>query len=304
MYIYLPIAEMPVNIIVILLLGGATGLLSGMFGVGGGFLMTPFLIFIGVPPAVAVSSSANQIIAASFSGFLAHLRKANVDIRMGLVMLCGGFIGSSLGVMLFRFLKELGQIDLVISVCYVIFLGSIGSLMAIESINLILRKRKGLEQNSQKKETLAERLPFHMEFPRSEIKISVIVPIAIGMFTGVLVSLMGIGGGFIMIPAMIYLLGMPTSVVIGTSLFQIVFITANVTFLQAINTQTVDIILAFLMLLGSVIGAQFGTRIGLKIPAEYLRASLAVMVLAVVFKLAYGLFVTPAEIYSIIALER
>lgn len=306
MYIYLPIAEMPVNIFLILFLGGITGVLSGMFGVGGGFLMTPFLIFMGIPPAVAVSSSANQIIAASFSGFLAHLRRANVDIKMGLVIIGGGFLGSSLGVLLFSILQDLGQIDMTISICYVIFLGTIGSLMAFESINLIISKKKGktIKPRENKNWILSLPLPLVMQFPRSEIEVSALLPIAVGMFTGILVSLMGIGGGFIMIPAMIYLLGMPTSVVIGTSLFQIVFITANVTILQSISTHTVDVMLAMLMLTSSVVGAQFGTRIGLKIPAEQLRAMLAIMVLGVVIKLALGLLITPDNPFTILTLER
>lgn len=306
MYIYLPIAEMPVNIFLILSLGGITGVLSGMFGVGGGFLMTPFLIFMGIPPAVAVSSSANQIIAASFSGFLAHLRRANVDIKMGLVIIFGGLIGSSLGVMLFSILQKIGQIDLVISLCYVIFLGTIGSMMAIESFKIILSKKNGEVQVEREKQSWLRSLPlpFVMVFPKSKVKISIVLPIAVGIFTGILVSLMGIGGGFVMIPAMIYMLGMPTSVVIGTSLFQIVFITANVTFLQAVSTQTVDIILALLMLLSSVVGAQFGTRMGLKLPAEQLRAMLAVMVLAVVIKLGLGLLITPDNPFTIVTLAK
>lgn len=305
MYIYLPIAELSVNIFLILSLGGITGLLSGMFGVGGGFLMTPFLMFIGVSPAVAVSSSANQIIAASFSGFLAHLRRANVDIKIGMVIIMGGVVGSSVGVSIFAWLQKMGQIDLAISLCYVVFLGTIGTLMAIESIKLILQKKKGVADLKRSKDNwlLKLPLPFVMSFPRSGLKISVLLPLIVGVFAGILVSLMGIGGGFIMIPAMIYILGMPTSVVIGTSLFQIVFITANVTILQAISTHTVDVVLALLMLVSSVIGAQFGTRIGLKIPAEQLRAMLALMVLAVVFKLALGLFITPDNPFTIAAFE-
>lgn len=301
MYIYLPIAEMPVNIFLILLLGGVTGVLSGMFGVGGGFLMTPFLIFLGVPPTVAVSSSANQIMASAFSGFLAHLRRANVDIKIGLVIIAGGLIGSSLGVGLFKWLRQIGQIDLVISLCYVFFLGTVGTLMAIESFNVIAANKKGRPQKHNRLTLWVKklRLPFVMEFPRSEIEISILLPLAIGVFTGVLVSLMGIGGGFVMIPAMIYILGMPTSVVIGTSLFQIIFVTMNVTLLQAINTQTVDVVLAFLMLVSSVIGAQFGTRAGLKLPAEYLRMMLATMVLLVVLKLAFGLFITPDNVFTV-----
>ena len=205
MYIYLPIAEMPVNIFLILSLGGITGLLSGMFGVGGGFLMTPFLMFMGIPPAVAVSSSANQIIAASFSGFLAHLRRSNVDIKMGLVIICGGLIGSSLGVALFSILQKIGQIDLVISLCYVIFLGTIGTMMAVESFKVILSKKNGQVQIERDKKNwiVGLPLPFVVSFPKSKVKLSIILPISVGIFTGILVSLMGIGGGFVMIPAMI-----------------------------------------------------------------------------------------------------
>lgn len=306
MSIYLPIAEMPVNIFLVLLLGMVTGLLSGLFGIGGGFLMTPFLIFMGIPPAVAVSSSANQIIAASFSGFLAHLRRANVDIKMGITITIGGLIGSSLGVWLFKVLKDNGQIDLVISLGYVLFLGTIGGLMALESIQVILAKRKGTLSTKVRQVRFISRinLPWVMAFPRSDIRISLLVPLMIGIFSGVLVSIMGIGGGFIMVPAMIYMLGMPTSVVIGTSLFQIVFVTINVTILQSITTHTVDIVLALLMLTGSVIGAQFGTRLGVKLPAEQLRAGLAILVLAVVIKLAFGLFVTPQNPYTVVIMEH
>ena len=306
MYIYLPIAEMPVNIFLILFLGGVTGIISGMFGVGGGFLMTPLLIFIGIPPAVAVSSSANQIIAASFSGFLAHLRRANVDIKMGIVIIIGGFIGSSIGVSIFVLLKEIGQIDFAISLSYVLFLGTIGIMMAYESFQVIISKRKNKAILPKKKQRWLNilHLPCVMEFPRSGLQLSIFLPLLVGLFTGILVSLMGIGGGFIMIPAMIYLLRIPTSVVIGTSLFQIVFITANVTILQSITTQTVDVVLAMLMLTSSVVGAQFGTRVGLKIPAEQLRAMLAVMVLAVVIKLALGLIITPDNPFTMEILEK
>lgn len=305
MYIYLPIAEMPVNIFLLLFMGGITGILSGMFGVGGGFLMTPLLMLIGIPPAVAVSSSANQIIAASFSGFLAHLRRSNVDLKMGIIIIVGGFIGSSMGVYVFSMLKKIGQIDLTISLCYVFFLGTIGIMMGKESIAVILAKRRGDTAIPRKRQNWLTKLPlpFKMEFPRSSIQISVLLPVFIGMFTGILVSLMGIGGGFVMIPAMIYILGMPTSVVIGTSLFIIVFITANVTILQSVTTQTVDVVLAMIMLTSSVIGAQFGTRMGAKLPAEQLRAILALMVLTVVVKLAIGLFVTPDNPFTLVVLE-
>lgn len=305
MQIYLPIAEMPVNILLILFLGGITGVLSGLFGIGGGFLVTPLLIFIGVPPPVAVSSSANQIIAASVSGFMTHRRRNAVDFKMGFLLLAGGFVGSSLGVSLFALLQKRGQIDLVISLIYVFFLGTIGTLMAIESGKAIMRKRRNQSPPKKKKgKGLADlNLPFKMFFPASNLEVSAILPILIGIFVGILMSLMGIGGGLIMVPAMIYILRMPTSVVIGTSLFQVIFTSANVTLLQAINTHTVDIILALLMLTGSVIGAQFGTRLSGVIQAEYQRAGLAFLVLAIVIKLAFGLFVAPPSMFEIITLE-
>lgn len=302
MNVYLPIAEMSVNIFLILGLGGVTGVLSGMFGVGGGFLMTPLLMFIGVPPSVSVATVANQIIASSVSGFLAHWRRDNVDFKMGYYLLGGGFVGSSLGVMLFRWLKQIGYVDLIISVVYVTFLGVIGAMMASESFRAIMKVPK--KTHLVEKEPLAKRLPWKVTFPKSKLTISGIMPLAVGFFVGVMVSLMGIGGGFFLIPAMIYLLGMPTSVVIGTSLFQIIFITANVTLWQAITTQTVDIVLAFLLLSGSVVGAQVGTRIGSRLPAEYLRMMLAVLVLGVATKLAFGLFTTPEDVFSVSVLDE
>jgi uncharacterized membrane protein YfcA len=306
MQIYLPIAELPVNVLVMLGLGLITGILAGMFGIGGGFLATPLLIFIGVPPGVAVSSSANQIIASSSSGFLAHFRRRNVDIKMGIYLLLGGFIGSTIGVVgIFSRLKDSGQIDLVINLCYIIFLGMIGTLMAIESHKASRRK---LQNHSEKsgggalpfsQQKLCRSLPFQTFFPRSNIEISIILPLVIGFMVGILVSIMGIGGGFILIPAMLYVLGMPTSVVVGTSLFQIIFITSNVTLLFSLTTQTVDIVLAVLLIAGSVVGAQFGTILGQRIPPEKLRWLMALMVLSVCLKLAYGLFAHPGEIYSI-----
>ncbi len=302
MNIYLPIAEISVNIFVILGLGGITGILSGLFGVGGGFLMTPLLIFIGVPPSVSVSTVANQIIASSLSGFIAHLRRGNVDFKMGWYLLGGGIIGSTLGVLMFRWLKQIGHIDLIISVSYVTFLSIIGSMMASESLRSILKIPK--KYNGNEKPPLAERLPFRIEFPSSKRTISIIMPIIIGLFVGIMVSLMGIGGGFFLIPAMIYLLGMPTNMVIGTSLLQIIFITANVTFLQAITTQTVDLLLALLLLTGSIFGAQFGIRLGDKLPADYLRAMLAAIVLVVAVKLAFTLFTPPSDIYSVSVMDE
>ena len=300
MDIYLPIAEMSVNIFGILALGVITGILSGMFGVGGGFLTTPFLMFIGIPAPVAVASSANQIAASSFSGFLAHKRRGNVDFRMGTLLLMGGIVGSSAGVWLFSILKQTGKIDLVISLLYVTLLGSIGMTMGLESLrNLKKTPEQTILTTALMRFPWLSRLPLVTDFPRSKLRLSALIPLFIGFISGALVSLLGVGGGFFMIPAMIYVLGMPTSVVIGTSLFQIMFITANVTFLQAVTTHTVDIILAVLLLSGSVLGAQMGTRLGSRIPAANLRGMLSLIVLTIAFKLAFGLFSRPDEIYSI-----
>ena len=297
MQVYLPIAEVSVNIFTLLSLGGAVGILSGLFGIGGGFLTTPFLILLGINPAIAVASSANQIVAASLSGFYAHWARRNVDFRMGTLLLIGGWIGSSGGVFIFKWLKTLGQIDLVISLLYVVFLSSIGSLMAFESLQSMRGKKR--KKAKSDKIPLSKRLPWKMHFPRSKLVISAWLPLILGLLVGVLVSIMGVGGGFFMIPAMIYLLGMPTSVVIGTSLFQIMFITINVTFLHAITTQTVDLMLAILLLLGSTTGAQIGSRLGAKLPADKLRGLLAAMVLIVAVKLGLTLFTPPENIYSI-----
>ena len=300
MQIYLPIAEMSLNVFLLLGMGGAVGFLSGLFGVGGGFLMTPLLIFIGVPPAVAVGTEANQIVAASVSGVLAHWRRGNVDVKMGLVLLLGGLAGSTLGVMLFSFLRGLGQIDLVISLSYVIFLGTIGALMLYESAKTMRRRKTSPGQRRKlHQHTWVHGLPLKMRFRRSKLYISALLPVAIGFFVGVLSAIMGVGGGFIMVPAMIYLLGMPTAVVIGTSLFQIIFVTANVTFLQAYANQTVDVVLALMLLTGAVIGAQFGARAGARLHGEELRGLLALMVLAVCGKLFFDLLVTPDDIYSL-----
>ncbi len=300
MQIYLPIAEMSVNVFLILGMGGAVGFLSGLFGVGGGFLMTPLLIFIGVPPAVAVGTEANQIVASSVSGVLAHWRRGNVDLKMGIVLTVGGFIGSSLGVWLFALLRGLGQIDLVISLCYVIFLGIVGGLMLVESIRSMRRRKSATPQRGKlHKHTWVHGLPFKMRFHRSKLYISAILPLSVGFFVGILSAIMGVGGGFIMVPAMIYLLGMPTVVVVGTSLFQIIFVTANVTFLQAYANQTVDIFLALLLLAGAVIGAQFGAKAGARLHGEQLRGLLAIMVLMVCGKLMLDLLIEPSDLYSI-----
>jgi uncharacterized membrane protein YfcA len=301
MHVYLPIAELSVNVFALIGLGAAAGMLSGMFGVGGGFLMTPLLIFMGISPSVSVATSANQIIASSVSGFVSHWKRGNVDFRMGLFLLLGGVVGSTAGVGLFRWLKQTGHIDLIISVSYVTFLGIIGSMMAGESIRAILKATK--RSGAITLPAWAQKLPFKMDFPHSKLHISALLPLMIGCFVGIMVSLMGIGGGFFLVPAMIYILGMPTAVVIGTSLFQIIFITANVTLLQAITTQTVDILLAVLLLTGSVFGVQFGTKLGAKLPGEYLRAMLAALVLAIAIKLAFGLFTPPDDIYNVSVID-
>ena len=300
MQIYLPIAEMSVNVFLLLGMGGGIGFLSGLFGVGGGFLMTPLLIFIGIPPAVAVGTEANQIVASSVSGVLAHWRRGNVDFKMGLVLLLGGFAGSTLGVMLFSFLRGLGQIDLVISLSYVLFLGTIGALMLYESARTMRRRKTAPGQRRKlHQHNWVHGLPLKMRFRRSKLYISALLPFTVGFLVGVLAAIMGVGGGFVMVPAMIYLLGMPTAVVIGTSLFQIIFVTANVTFLQSYANQTVDVVLALLLLTGAVIGAQFGARAGAKLQGEELRGLLALMVLAVCGKLFFDLLVTPDDVYSL-----
>ena len=300
MHIYLPIAEMSVNIFLILGMGGAVGFLSGLVGVGGGFLMTPLVICIGVPPPVAVGTEANQIVASSVSGVLAHWRRANVDFKMGFVLLLGGFVGSSLGVILFKYLQNLGQLDLVIKLSYVIFLGIIGFLMLWESSRTIIRSRSAAARRGKlHQHNWFHGLPFKMRFRKSKLYISAILPFLIGATVGVLSAIMGVGGGFIMVPAMIYLLGMPTSLAIGTSLFQIIFVTANVTFLQALTVQTVDILLAVLLLTGAVIGAQFGSKYSVRMKGEQLRALLALLVLGVCVKMIFDLTVMPADLYSI-----
>lgn len=307
MQIYLPIAEISINILAVLALGGITGILSGMFGIGGGFLTTPILMFMGVPPSVSVASAANQIVAASLTGFRAHWRRQNVDFKMGNLLLVGGLIGSTLGVSIFKKLAQLGQIDLVISLAYVLFLGTIGTLMAVESSRSIFHRKseeaKPILPRALKDHPLLKRLPIRTQFPQSQIETSVLLPIIIGFMVGIMVPIMGVGGGFFMIPAMIYILGMSTSVVIGTSLYQVIFITANVTFLHAVRTQTVDIVLAVLLLLGSVIGAQYGTKIASKLPADKLRGLMSLLVLTLAIKLAYGLFVTPPDIYQVMIPE-
>jgi uncharacterized membrane protein YfcA len=281
-------------------LGGMVGLLSGIFGVGGGFLMTPLLIFLGVPAPVAVGTEANQIVASSVSGVLAHWRRGNVDVKMGIILLSGGIVGSTIGVYIFALLREIGQIDLAIKLSFIVFLGIIGSLMLVESTRTILRSRRpGGKRRKLHQHNWLHGLPFKMRFRKSKLYISALLPFGVGLLVGILSAIMGVGGGFIMVPAMIYVLGMPTSVVVGTSLFQIIFVTANVTFLQSVQTQTVDVVLAGLLLIGGVIGAQFGTRIGAMLRGEQLRGLLALIVLAVCLKLVWDVVITPEDIFSL-----
>jgi uncharacterized protein len=300
MEIYLPIAEVPINIFVLLILGLFAGISSGLFGIGGGFIMTPMLIFLGISPAVAVASSANQIVASSFSGFLAYAKKRNVDFKIGFILILGGFLGSSIGIYIFNLLKSFGQIDLVISFSYIIILGSIGMLMGIESVKSILGIKNKETKSIDPKDSLFSKLPWQVYFPKSEMEMSILIPIFTSLFIGILVSIMGIGGGFLMIPAMIYIFKMPTNVVIGTSLFQVIFVTANVTILHAVSTHSVDIVLALILLISSVIGAQLGTRLGSKIAAEKLRAMLALIIMVMVIKLVTGFIQTPDNLFEII----
>jgi len=301
MSIYLPIAEININIFLIVFIGMLVGALSGLFGVGGGFLMTPLLIFLGIPPVVAVGSEAPHVLASSVSGVIAHWRKKNVDFKMGFFLLSGGLVGSTVGVNLFKLLKTYGQIDIVIQFLFIIFLGFIGMSMAFESAKTTIKNyrttsaiRTKLHQHSW-----IHGLPFKLRFHRSKLYISAIPPILIGFFVGVLSAMMGVGGGFIMIPAMVYILGMSTNVVVGTSLFQIIFVTANSTFFQSYLNQTVDIVLSALMILGGVIGAQIGVRIGTKLKAEYLRGILAILVLVVCAKIFSDLTLKPSNLFSL-----
>ncbi len=300
MQIYLPIAEMSVSIFLLLGMGAGVGFLSGMFGVGGGFLMTPLLIFAGVPPAVAVGTQSNQIIASSVTGVMAHWRRGTVDFKMGFLLLGGGAAGAFIGVFVFKWLRSLGQVDLLISLSYVIFLGVVGGLMLVESFNTLRKSRAGTPPKvNRRRRDWVHTWPLKMRFRKSRLYISAIPPVLLGLAVGILSAIMGVGGGFIMVPAMIYILGMPTNVVIGTSLFQIIFVAAIAGLLHAGTNQTVDVVLALLLVVGAVIGAQFGTRVGLRMKAEQLRALLALLVVVVCFKLGLDLVLTPADLYSL-----
>jgi hypothetical protein len=298
MQIYLPIAEVSVNAFLLLGLGGLVGVLSGMFGVGGGFLITPLLFLVGIPPAVAIATSANQIVASSFTSLLGHLRRRNVDLWMGTVLLIGGFAGSTMGVGLFNLLKERGQADLLVRLSYVLFLGTVGSLMLWEAARASWRARTGAAPR-RRRHNWVHALPFKTRFRVSGLYISVLPPILVGLLVGVLSAVMGVGGGFILVPAMIYLLGMPTRVVIGTSTFQIIFVTAYSTLLHAVTNGTVDVVLALLLILGGVVGAQAGARVGTRMRPEHLRLALALLVLAVGLQLALSLLIPPAERFTL-----
>jgi len=301
MNLYLPIAEMPVNIYVFLGMGGAVGFLSGLFGVGGGFLMTPLLIFSGIPAAVAVGTEAAQIVASSVSGAIAQWRRNNVDIKMGTVLLTGGLCGAVVGVEVVKLLRQMGQFEFFVSIAYVTFLGVIGALMLIESANAIRKTRQGKPVSVRRpgQHLWVHKMPLKMRFHRSKLYISAIPPFAIGALVGLMGAIMGVGGGFILVPAMIDLLRVPTNVVVGTSLFQIVFVTAFTTVLHATQNQTVDVVLAMILMIGGVIGAQFGAAAGQKLKGEQLRFLLAGLVLLVCVRIAWGLVATPGDAYSI-----
>jgi uncharacterized membrane protein YfcA len=295
--IYLPIADVSVNVAVLVALGAAVGFVSGLFGIGGGFLMTPVLVFLGIPPVVAVASEANHVAASSMSSVVSYGRKRAVDFRMGGVLAAGGAVGSVLGVEVFRWLRLLGQADLVVSLSYLVFLGIIGGLMLIESVSTVLRRRRGEppKRHADRRPPWLYGLPLKMRFPRSRLYISVIPPVALGVFVGVLSAIMGVGGGFILVPAMVYVLRMPAAVVVGTSLFQIIITTGLTSVLQAGRNQTVDIVLSTLLLVGGVLGAQAGARASSRFRAEELRALLGLIVLLVGLRMGLGLFVTPTE---------
>ena len=304
MHIYLPIAEQPINAFIVIGIGSLVGVIMGMVGIGGGFLLTPLMIFLGIPSPVAVASVANQLVAPSVSGVLSYWKSSNVDFKMGIILLVGGFIGSSIGVLIFNFLNNIGQLDLVIKLSYFLFLSIIGTIMFVESFRLILKVRRGkISRGKLHQHNWLHGLPFKTRFRKSKLYISIIPPLLIGIIVGVLAALMGIGGGFIIVPAMIYLLGMPTSLVVGTSLFQIIFVASNTTILQASQNQTVDIILAFLLLLGSVIGVQIGSKFSNYLKGEHLRLFLSIIILIVGFILLSDLILTPSDLYSIVVLK-
>lgn len=296
--IYLPIAEMPVAVLLILLVSGAVGFVSGLVGVGGGFIMTPALLFMGIPAPVAVATGASQIAATSFSGIMNRTRRKSVDWRMGLLLSIGGVVGGSAGVALFERLLRLGQLDLIVSVLYLVLLSGVGFLMVRESYSFWRgRPPKSVSVLRRPLKSIAHTLPFRLRFPRSGLYISVLPPLALGFGIGALSAIMGIGGGFILIPAMIYLLRMPTNVVIGTSQFQVLVISSLIVVLQSVATQTVDLVLALLLMAGGVVGAQIGARVGAGIKAEYVRGILGALLVAASAKFLFDLVIPPEEVY-------
>lgn len=299
MHIYLPVAGISADVFLLLSIGLSVGILSGMFGVGGGFLITPLLFFIGIPPAVAVATSANQIVASSFSGVLAHWRRRTVDVPMGLTLMAGGLAGAFIGVWVFNLLKEMGQVDLMVRIFYVVFLGIVGALMFVESLGALMRGNQKRRPPERRARSWVQRMPMRVRYKVSGLYISVFPPLMVGFVVGLLSAIMGVGGGFIMVPAMIYLLHMPTKVVVGTSLLQIIVVAGFTTLMHAEASQTVDVVLAVILLIGGVVGAQLGTRIGLKLRAEQLRIALAGLVLAVCIKVALELAIMPAELYNL-----
>ncbi|HLF58833.1 MAG TPA: sulfite exporter TauE/SafE family protein [Alphaproteobacteria bacterium] len=300
MQVYLPIAQISVDVFVLLAMGAAVGFISSLFGVGGGFLITPLLIFIGIPPPVAVATQINQVVGAAVSGTVAHWRRGNIDFTMGWVLMVGTILGSTVGVTLFAMLQRAGQIDLVIVLMYIVFLGGIGSLMLVESLRALLRQRRApgarfkLHQHNW-----LHGLPFKMRFRKSRLYISALLPLVLGFVTGVLIAMMGVGGGFFLVPSKIYLLGMPTTLAVGTSLFQTIFVAAYSTLLQAVQTQTVDILLAIVLLVGGLLGTQIGARIGPRLHGDQLRILLALLIVGVWLKLVIGATVTPDDLYSL-----
>jgi uncharacterized membrane protein YfcA len=306
MDIYLPIAGMSINFFLVLGIGGMVGFLSGLFGVGGGFLLTPLMMMIGIPPAVAAASDSNQIVAAASSGAFAHWRLGNVDFKMGLVILAGGIFGGTIGVQLVKILRALGNFEFVMKVVYVLMLGLVGGAMFVESLRTI-RRSKGSTAEAAAAAPAGEsgltrlfnKMPLKMDFRRSGLNTSAIFPFAIGTIVGVMAAILGVGGGFIMVPAMIYIIGMPTIAAIGTDLFQIVLTSANVTLQQAIVNHTVDLLLALILLGGSTIGAQFGAVAGKRLKGEQIRILLAIIVLALTVKLFLDLVLTPSDLVSL-----
>ena len=300
MQIYLPIAEVSVNGLGLLVIGMMVGLLSGMFGVGGGFILTPLLFFIGIPPTVAVASAANQIAGSQFSALLVHLQRKTVDLKMGMVLLAGGVLGSATGVQIFTVLRQMGQFELVVSLLYVVLLGTIGTLMLVESVRAMRRRN---DPNAvlvpRRRHTWAHGLPLKMRFQTSKLYVSAIPPFVIGAVVGILAAIMGVGGGFIMVPAMIYLIGMPTKIVVGTTVFQFLFVTGLTAIMHAVQSGTVDVMLALILLVGGVVGTQIGVNLGQRLRAEQLRILLALLVVGVCLKLAADLVIRPDELYSL-----